>query len=148
MKPRTWFGVGENLGWINGAKDTTVEKGWGPYLTNVSAAGGNYARVWLTDSWSDIFIETRLGNYSIENAANVDALLTLAEESGIKLLMTIESFNLFSSNRQSPGVWPECVYNAANGTRVLHPLRFFKIEDTAGIIIALVSALMTPCGIF
>ena len=33
------------------------------------------------------------------------------------------------------------------GTRVLHPLRFFKLEDTAGIIIALVSALMTPSSI-
>ena len=32
-------------------------------------------------------------------------------------------------------------------TRVLHPLRFFKLEDTAGIIIALVSALMTPSSI-
>ena len=31
--------------------------------------------------------------------------------------------------------------------RVLHPLRFFKLEDTAGIIIALVSALMTPSSI-
>ena len=29
-------------------------------------------------------------------------------------------------------------------THVLHLLRFFKLEDTAGIIIALVSALMTP----
>ena len=28
-------------------------------------------------------------------------------------------------------------------TRVLHPLRFFKLEDTAGIIIALVSPLMS-----
>ena len=34
-----------------------------------------------------------------------------------------------------------------NGTRVLHPLRFFKLEDTAGIINALVSALMTPSSI-
>ena len=33
------------------------------------------------------------------------------------------------------------------GTRVLHPLRFFKVEDTAGIIIALVSALMTLSSI-
>lgn len=33
------------------------------------------------------------------------------------------------------------------GTRVLHPLRFFKLEDTAGIIIALVSVLMTPSSI-
>ena len=32
-------------------------------------------------------------------------------------------------------------------TRVLHPLRFFKLEDTAGIIIALVSALMIPSSI-
>ena len=32
-------------------------------------------------------------------------------------------------------------------TRVLHPLRFFKLEETAGIIIALVRALMTPSSI-
>ena len=33
------------------------------------------------------------------------------------------------------------------GTRVLHPLRFFKLEDTAVIIIELVSALMTSSSI-
>lgn len=32
-------------------------------------------------------------------------------------------------------------------TRVPHPLRFFKLEDTAAIIIALVSTLMTPSSI-
>ena len=33
------------------------------------------------------------------------------------------------------------------GTRVLHPLRFFNLEDTAGIIIALISMLMNPSSI-
>ena len=33
------------------------------------------------------------------------------------------------------------------GTRVLHPLRFYTLEDTARIIIVLVSALMTPSSI-
>ena len=40
-----------------------------------------------------------------------------------------------------------CIYCFRNGTRVLHPLHFFNLEDTAGIIIAVVSARMTPSSI-
>ncbi len=50
----------------------------------------------------------------------------------------------------SPGLLESatCAFaSRQQGTRFLHPLRFFKLEDTAGIIIALVSALMTPSSI-
>lgn len=72
--------------------------GFEQYLHNLSSSGGNYVRVWLTDDWNDMFLETRLANYSLPNAYHIDALLQAAERTGVRVLLTIESFNLFCSH--------------------------------------------------
>jgi len=45
----SWFGVGENLCWFSpaGLDLFSLQE----YMTNLTAYGGNYVRVWLTDSW-------------------------------------------------------------------------------------------------
>ena len=120
----SYFGIGENLAWTNNNFAS-----WEPYLANLSQAGANYIRVWLTDRWDDLFVETQLGNYSVTNTDNIDKLLSLAEARGIKVLMCTESFNLFCSKpKPTPCSWGECVYNRANGGFLSGAAEFFTNE--------------------
>ena len=114
---RTFFGVGENLAWQDGAAATDYDDHlWAPYLTNLSKSGANYIRVWLTDSWTDFYLENSLGNYSQMNAHKIDELLQMASAHGIRVLMCTESFNLFCSKpNPTPCTWDGCVYNERNG---------------------------------
>ena len=123
----TYFGIGENLAWT--ADRQAFGNQWEAYLTNLSQAGANYVRVWLTDGWDDLFVETQLGNYSLTNTANIDRLLHLAETRGIKILMCTESFNFFCSKpRPTPCTWNKCVYNKANGGFLSGAADFFTNE--------------------
>jgi len=75
-------------------------------MRNLSASGANYIRVWLTNSWNDMFLETRLGNYSLPNAYHIDALLSMAEANGIRVMLTTESFNLFCTHKSVRSPFP------------------------------------------
>lgn len=126
---QSYFGVGENLAWAKWGGKSGIE-GWAPYLQNLSSAGANYIRVWLTDGgWDDMAVETQLGNYSLTNTDNIDALLTLAEANGIKILMCTESFNFFCSKpKPTPCLWDSCVYNTKNGGFLSSAADFFTDE--------------------
>jgi hypothetical protein len=102
---------------------------WEPYIQNLTRAGANYIRVWLTDSWDDLYFETGLGTYSMANADNIDEVLAIALANGVKVLMCIESFNLFCDRENAPCNWGSCVYNAANGGMLAEPGDFWT--DTA-----------------
>lgn len=119
----SWYGVGMNLAWVR--KATSVQASWVPYLTNISAHGGNYVRLWLTDSWDDLFLETGLGNYSLVNAGNIDGVLTALHAHGMKAMLCIESFNLFCEKVDAPCQWNACVYNKVNGGPLEAPGDFF-----------------------
>ena len=129
-KNQTYFGIGENLAWTaDRLSYLGAGNQWEAYLTNLSQAGANYIRVWLTDGWDDLFVETQLGNYSVTNTANIDRLLDLAEALGIKILMCTESFNFFCSKpKPDPCKWSECVYNKANGGFLSGAAEFFTNE--------------------
>jgi hypothetical protein len=124
---RTYFGIGENLAWQDGpASSDTDDHLWAPYLKNLSSSGANYIRVWLTDSWTDLYVENSLGNYSQENSHKVDKLLQMAETMGIRVLMCTESFNLFCSKpKPTPCSWDKSVYNEANGGMLSNAGDFF-----------------------
>ena len=124
---RTYFGVGENLAWQDGAASTDIDDHlWEPYLSNLSRSGANYIRVWLTDSWTDLYVEDALGNYSQPNSHKIDKLLRLAEANNIRVLMCTESFNLFCSRpKPAPCSWDTCVYNAKNGGMLSSAADFF-----------------------
>ena len=63
VRNQSFFGVGENLAWQDGsASRDTDDHLWAPYLANLSKSGANYIRVWLTDSWTELYIENSLGN--------------------------------------------------------------------------------------
>lgn len=125
----SYFGVGENLAWAKWGGSAGIH-GWAPYIQNLSSAGANYIRVWLTDGgWDDMAVETELGNYSLTNTDNIDELLALAEANGIKVLMCTESFNFFCSKpKPTPCNWDGCVYNEKNGGFLSSAADFFTSE--------------------
>ena len=105
---RAFFGVGENLAWVSHTKPDAdpIARNWLPYLQNLSSHGANYIRVWLTDSWDDLYVESVLGNYSLANTNNIEELLAAAAANHIKVLMCIESFNLFcDATPPTPCYW-------------------------------------------
>ena len=126
-KNQSWFGVGENLAWQDGSAASDADDHlWKPYMANLSKSGANYIRIWLTDSWTDLYIENFLGNYSQVNAHKLDELLQMAEASGIRVLMCTESFNLFCSKpKPTPCTWDLCVYNKKNGGMLASAGEFF-----------------------
>jgi hypothetical protein len=124
---KSYFGIGENLAWTGVSE--TPGGNWEPYLQNLSAAGANYIRVWLTDSFDDLFLENKLGNYSLSHAQNIDNVLKLAETYHIKVLMCTESFNFFCTKpKPTPCWWDKCVYNEENGGFLTGPAEFFTNE--------------------
>lgn len=70
---------------------------WDPYLTNLSNHGGNYVRLWLTDMWDDLFIETHLGNYSVTNTQNIDDLLEALQRHGMKVRCVVFASTVIAS---------------------------------------------------
>jgi hypothetical protein len=141
----SWVGIGENLAWVTPVSGWNSHgvpqwsnrfQDWKPFLTNLSAHGANYIRVWLTDSaWDDMAVETQLGNYSLANTERIEDLLILSHELNIKVLMTIESFNYLCVCKQrkqgggctSPCYFDHFVYNAAHPGGFLHsPDEFFN----------------------
>ena len=87
--------------------------GYDDYFGKLAANGGNYARLWLTDSaWDDLAVEVEVGNMSLSNTwlvvllflfyhvlhshfRRLDYVVQLAEKLNIHLLMCTESFNYF-----------------------------------------------------
>jgi hypothetical protein len=64
--------------------------GW---LTKLSANGGNYIRVWLGNDFYNLE-DRRAGEYDLEKARRIDAMLALAAKHGIRVKMTIEHFRV------------------------------------------------------
>lgn len=135
---QSWFGIGENLAWVApvaGKNSHGSLQDWDPFLRNLSVHGANYIRVWLTDSaWDDMAVETALGNYSIANTARIESLLKSCDTLGIKVLMTIESFNyLCVCKKRKPGgctspcYFDKFAYNVNHPGGFLHnPAEFFN----------------------
>lgn len=128
----TYMGVGENVAWVS-SKQTydydevkgmmVVQRARKPtptphslchthtqYFGALAKAGANYARLWLTDSWVGTFIETKLGEYSMENSWNLDYIVALAERLGLRLMLTTESFNFLCHFKGGACFFPQFVY--------------------------------------
>ena len=61
------------------------------WLKNLSAHGGNYARIWLSSRYFDIEHE-RSGRYDPQQAGHIDELLRLAARCHVRLKLCLEHF--------------------------------------------------------
>lgn len=120
---KPYFAVGLNIGWP-GRLGSWDNQEWFGHL---SAAGGNFARVWL--SWHRNNMETRQtgpGRYDLGACAYNDRVLRMAAKDHIAVMLTfLNHTQLLDSTHWGRGDWPDDPYNAANGGPATRPVNFF-----------------------
>ncbi|GMI29984.1 hypothetical protein TeGR_g12339 [Tetraparma gracilis] len=113
--------IGLNIAWPDKHSGTSTEDYYEEYFSDLSASGGNVARVWLGPNLVDSFNPLALlrHNYTTVDPAAaglVDSLVASAEKHSVKLLLTFDSFNgLCPSFASGNCKWGDSVYNSANG---------------------------------
>ena len=114
---KAFRGVGENVAW-----DTRSYNGiMYPYESLFPLLGGNgcnFVRIWLCH-WNIPLEWATLGQYTESAAQRLDEVLALAEENGLYLMMSLETYSAFRS-LQDPtwgggDDWLRNPYNIANG---------------------------------
>ncbi len=116
-----YFPIGENMAWYGsgGMVDYQV------WLDVLSAAGGNFIRVWMPAwgfgiEWND----TGLGNYDTrqDEAFRLDALLDMADARGVYIMLTLINHGQYNTSVNPE--WAANPFNAANGGPLAEPVDF------------------------
>jgi hypothetical protein len=112
--------VGLNLGWSagGGAED------YARWFSEVEAAGGNFARVWITHFTGQDPEWTQLGRMDPAAGSEVDRLLDHAAAHGVLVMLVLWQHSELESARWSS--WETNPYNADNGGPCPDSLCFFQ----------------------
>ena len=95
------------------------------WLANLSANGGNYIRVWLSNEFWDVEHE-KSGVYDEKKAQRIDRLFDLCRKHGIRVKLTMEHFRSIGGGRQPWADKP--LHNVANGGTARSMADFFDGE--------------------
>jgi hypothetical protein len=132
-----YFAVGEDACWAGGRQTLDYDQ-WFPAL---GAAGGNFARIWLVRwnmglEWhpTDSFTRGKFhgaGVYSMDNAARLDYLVSLAEKHGIYLMLSLGYHGELLDTQSYFGeqCWAFSPYNKANGGPCEKPADFWTSPE-------------------
>jgi len=112
--------VGANLCW---SADPSAGYDLEAYLASLAAAGGTWARLWMTHFGEGWTLEwgpdhpsgyyAGLGRYSVEVASRLDRVFSLAETLGIAIQLVLWQHSQLEADTWSS--WDQNPYNAANG---------------------------------
>src|SRR6478672_7925081 len=95
------------------------------WLTKLSANGGNYIRVWLSNPFWAVEHE-KSGVYDESRARRIDQLLAMCKRHGIRVKLTMEHFRSIGGGKQS---WADEPFrNVANGGIAQSMADFFDGE--------------------
>ena len=84
------------------------------WMKNLSDNGGNYVRIWISQSFWDIE-DTQAGKYSEEKAARIDRFIEMARKYNLRIKMTLEHFRSLTLE-ENPQRWAtKFVYHTSNG---------------------------------
>lgn len=72
------------------------------WMKSLSENGGNYIRVWLSQSFWDI--ENEAGRYSVEKARRIDRFIEMARKYNLRIKMTLEHFRSITLE-ENPQRW-------------------------------------------
>lgn len=93
-----------------GAAFTEIEK----WMKNLSANGGNYIRVWLSESFWDIEHE-KAGKYDEQKAQRIDRFIALARKYHLHIKLTLEHFRSLTM-KENPQSWAmKDIYHTSHG---------------------------------
>lgn len=86
----------------------------GEWMKSLSENGGNYIRIWLSNSFWDIE-DKHAGIYSEEKTERIDRLIEMARKYNLKIKMTLEHFRSLTME-ENPQMWAtKPVYHTSNG---------------------------------
>lgn len=84
------------------------------WMKNLSDNGGNYVRIWLSQSFWDIEDE-RAGKYSEEKAERIDKFIGMARKYNLRIKLTLEHFRSLTLE-ENPQTWAtKSVYHTSKG---------------------------------
>lgn len=116
-----YFPIGENMAWSTGSVLADYET----WMSELSASGGNYARLWMASwgfgiEWND----TGLGTYDRrqDRAYQLDQVFEMARENDIYIMLSL--LNHGAWNLSTNPEWDGNPYNAANGGMLDEPSEF------------------------
>lgn len=86
----------------------------GQWMKNLSANGGNYVRVWLSESFWDIE-DSVAGRYDEEKAGRIDRFIEMARENNLRIKITLEHFRSITM-QENPQMWAtKFIYHTSKG---------------------------------
>lgn len=113
--------IGLNLAWSTGAPIDDYKR----WFKRLAENGGNFARIWMA-SWSFAieWNDTGLGNYNArqDRAGQLDRVLELAEEYGIRIMLCLLNHGAFTEKNDTE--WKDNPYSKANGGPLRSPEEF------------------------
>ena len=92
-------------------------------MERLAGAGANCVRIWLAPWW--LPIEREPGVFDQTSATLLDAIVTRAEELGLRIILCIEQHGNLQRRGDRIGLWPGHPYNSANGGPCRRPVEFF-----------------------
>jgi hypothetical protein len=113
-----YYPIGSNICW-GGDKGTFNFDDWVPKFAR---AGANYGRLWLSPGWSTFSLERKgttadgkgMGQFDLENLWRLDYVMNLARQNGLRLMITIDSYNILR-NKDGYPAWADAPHNSDNG---------------------------------
>jgi hypothetical protein len=108
-----------------GAGEDEAFRGLEEWLAKLAANGGNYIRVWLSNSFWDVE-HGRSGEFDAEKARRIDRLLALCRRHGIRVKFTMEHFRSIGGGSQAWADKP--MHHVSNGGPAQSIAEFFDGE--------------------
>ncbi len=135
---KPYLAVGENMCW--GSKKGSFD--YDEWLPALGGAGGNWIRIWMfrwncclewstkdRQSWEQGTMGG-LGVYNLANAARLDAILDLADQNHVHVMLALGTYGEFINGGYfNEGLWATNPYNAENGGPCAKPEDFWTNEQ-------------------
>ena len=118
---RPYIPIGLNMIAPPGGSDEALAQ-MGQWMGRLSANGGNFIRIWLSDGFFDVE-HSRSGVYDEQKAKRIDAVLAMARRYDLRVKMTLEHFRHLGDGRQSWAAKP--IHHVSRGGPAKDIVDFF-----------------------
>lgn len=120
-----YFPIGPNIAWGIDQALASYE----PMFAKLGEAGGNFARVWMSDpNFRTESAAVGLGRYDQTACANYDAIFESAERHGIACMVTFNNYrDLRIHDEWGDCLWPSLPYTSSNGGPCTQPSEFISL---------------------
>ena len=86
----------------------------GRWMKNLSANGGNYVRIWLSESFWDME-DKEAGKYSADKIKRIDRFIEMARENKLRIKITLEHFRSVTMEENSQSWATKFIYHTSHG---------------------------------